>query len=65
MIECLIVWKETRVIFSEKEERAWVAAFVIEFIVIFLQKCFHSRHLHKKPSLTQVQYVPDNKSDCG
>ena len=27
MKECLIVWKETRVIFSEKEERAWVAAF--------------------------------------
>ena len=22
-------------------------------------KCFHSRHLHKKPSLTQAQYVPD------
>ena len=24
-----------------------------------------SYHLHKKPSLTQAQYVPDNKSDCG
>ena len=28
-------------------------------------ECFHSRHLHKKPPLTQAQYVPDNKSDCG
>ena len=54
MKECLIVWKETRVIFSEKEERAWVAAFVIEFIVIFLLTAFtlaiyiSNRHLRKR-----------------
>ena len=54
MKECLIVWKETGVIFSEKEERAWVAAFVIEFIVIFLLNAFTlaiyigNRHLRKR-----------------
>ena len=54
MKECLIVWKETGVIFSEKEERAWVAAFVIEFIVIFLLNAFtlaiytRNRHLRKR-----------------
>ena len=54
MKECLIVWKETGVIFSEKEERARVAAFVIEFIVIFLLNAFtlaiytRNRHLRKR-----------------
>ena len=54
MKECLIVWKETGVIFSEKEQRAWIAAFVIEFIVIFLLNAFtlaiyiRNRHLSKR-----------------
>ena len=54
MKECLIVWKEIGVIFSEKEQRAWVAAFVIEFIVIFLLNAFtlaiytRNRHLRKR-----------------
>ena len=54
MKECLIVWKETGVIFSEKEQRAWVAAFVIEFIVIFLLNAFtlaiyiRNRYLRKR-----------------
>ena len=40
--------------FSEKEQRAWVAAFVIEFIVIFLLNAFtlaiytRNRHLRKR-----------------
>ena len=54
MKECFIVWNETGVIFSEKEERAWAAAFVIEFIVIFLLNAFtlaiyiRNRHLRKR-----------------
>ena len=54
MKECLIVWNETGVIFSQKEQRAWVATFVIEFIVIFLLNAFtlaiyiRNRHLRKR-----------------
>ena len=52
---CFNVWNETGRIFSEKEERAWVAAYAIEFIVIFLLNAFtlaiytRNRHL-RKPS---------------
>ena len=55
MKECLNVWSETGRIISEKEERAWFAAFIIEFSVIFLLNAFtlaiytRNRHL-RKPS---------------
>ena len=53
MKECLNVWSETGRIISEKEERAWFAAFIIEFSVIFLLNAFslaiytRNRHLRK------------------
>ena len=40
MKECRSVWNETGAIFSEKEQRAWDTAFVIEFIVVFLLNAF-------------------------
>ena len=55
MKECWNVWSETGRIISEKEERAWFAAFIIEFSVIFLLNAFtlaiytRNRHL-RKPS---------------
>ena len=55
MKECWNVWSETGIIFSEKEERAWFAAFIIECSVIFLLNAFtlaiytRNRHL-RKPS---------------
>ena len=55
MQESLNFSNETYRIVSEKEERAWFAAFVIEFIVIFLLNAFtlaiytRNRHL-RKPS---------------
>ena len=55
MKECWSVWNETGLIFSEKEGRAWFAAFVIAFIVVFLLNAFtlaiytRNRHL-RKPS---------------
>ena len=55
MKECGSVWNETGLIFSEKEGRAWFAAFVIAFIVVFLLNAFtlaiyaRNRHL-RKPS---------------
>ena len=55
MKECWNVWNETGRIISEKEERAWFAAFIIEFSVIFLLNAFtlaiytRNRHL-RKPS---------------
>ena len=55
MRESLNFSNETCRIVSEKEERAWFAAFVIEFIVIFLLNAFtlaiytRNRHL-RKPS---------------
>ena len=54
MKECLVVWKEIGVNFSEKEQRASIAAFVIECIVIFLLNAFtlaiyiRNRHLRKR-----------------
>ena len=54
MKECLVARKEIGVNLSEKEQRAWVAAFVIEFIVIFLLNAFtlaiyiRNRHLRKR-----------------
>ena len=55
MKECWNVWSETSRIISEKEERAWFAASIIEFSVIFLLNAFtlaiytRNRHL-RKPS---------------
>ena len=55
MKECWNVWSETGIIFSEKEERAWFAAFTIQCSVIFLLNAFtlaiytRNRHL-RKPS---------------
>ena len=55
MKECWNVWSETGRIISEKEERAWFAAFIIELSVIFLLNAFtlaiytRNRHL-RKPS---------------
>ena len=55
MKECWNVWSETSRIISEKEERAWLAAFIIESSVIFLLNAFtlaiytRNRHL-RKPS---------------
>ena len=55
MKECRNVSTESGRIISEKEERAWFAAFVIEFSVIFLLNAFtlaiytRNRHL-RKPS---------------
>ena len=55
MKECWNVWNETGRIISEKEERAWFAASIIEFSVIFLLNAFtlaiytRNRHL-RKPS---------------
>ena len=55
MKECRNVWSETSRIISEKEERAWFAASIIEFSVIFLLNAFtlafytRNRHL-RKPS---------------
>ena len=55
MKECWNVWNDTGRIISEKEERAWFAAFIIEFSVIFLLNAFtlaiYTRNLHlRKPS---------------
>ena len=53
MKECWNVWSETGIIFSEKEERAWFAAFIIQCSVIFLLNAFtlaiytRNRHLRK------------------
>ena len=53
MKECGSVWNETGFVFSEKEGRAWFAAFVIAFIVVFLLNAFtlaiytRNRHLRK------------------
>ena len=55
MKECWNVWSETGRIISEKEERAWFAALVIGYGVIFLLNAFtlaiytRNRHL-RKPS---------------
>ena len=55
MKECWNVWSETGRIISEKEGRAWFAAFIIESSVIFLLNAFtlaiytRNRHL-RKPS---------------
>ena len=55
MKECWNVWSETGRIISEKEERAWFAALVIGYSVIFLLNAFtlaiytRNRHL-RKPS---------------
>ena len=55
MKECWNVWSETSRIISEKEERAWLAAFIIESSVICLLNAFtlaiytRNRHL-RKPS---------------
>ena len=54
MQECWRVFNETGRLFSEKEERFWFAAFVIEIIVIFLLNAFtlaiyaRNRHLRKR-----------------
>ena len=54
MKDCWNVSNETGRIISEKERRAWVAAFVIECIVIFLLNAFtlatyiRNRHLRKR-----------------
>ena len=54
MKECWRVFNETGRLFSEKEERFWFAAFVIEIIVIFLLNAFtlaiyaRNRHLRKR-----------------
>ena len=54
MKECWRVFNETGRLFSEKEERFWLAAFVIEIIVIFLLNAFtlaiytRNRHLRKR-----------------
>ena len=53
MKECWNVWSETGIIFSEKQERAWFAAFIIQCSVIFLLNAFtlaiytRNRHLRK------------------
>ena len=53
MKECWNVWSETSRIISEKEERAWLAPFIIESGVIFLLNAFtlaiytRNRHLCK------------------
>ena len=53
MKECWNVWSETGRIISEKEGRAWFAAFIIESSVIFLLNAFtlaiytRNRHLRK------------------
>ena len=53
MKECWRVFNETGRLFSEKEERFWSAAFVIEIIVVFLLNAFtlaiytRNRHLRK------------------
>ena len=54
MKECWRVFNETGRLFSEKEERFWSAAFVIEIIVVFLLNAFtlaiytRNRHLRKR-----------------
>ena len=48
-----------------KGKRSLVCSFCHRVYCHLFTECFHSRHLHKKPPLTQAQYVPDNKSDCG
>ena len=54
MQECWRVYDETGRLFSEKEERFWSAAFVIEIIVVFLLNAFtlaiytRNRHLRKR-----------------
>ena len=54
MQECWRVYNETGRLFSEKEERFWSAASVIEIIVIFLLNAFtlviytRNRHLRKR-----------------
>ena len=54
MKECWRVFNETGRLFSEKEERFWSAAFVIEIIVVFLLNTFtlaiyiRTRHLRKR-----------------
>ena len=54
MKECWRIFYETGRLFSEKEERFWFAAFVIEIIVIFLLNAFtlaiytRIRHLRKR-----------------
>ena len=54
MKDCWIVSNETGRYISEKERRAWFAAFVIECIVIFLLNAFtlatyiRNRHLRKR-----------------
>ena len=54
MKECWRVFNETGILFSEKEERFWSAAFVIEIIVVFLLNAFtlaiytRNRHLRKR-----------------
>ena len=49
-------WKRKKSLVCSSSRRVYCHLFT---------ECFHSRHLHKKPPLTQAQYVPDNKSDCG
>ena len=55
MKECASVWNGTGLIISEKKGRAWFAAFVIAFIVVFLLNALtlaiftRNRHL-RKPS---------------
>ena len=54
MKECWRVFNETGRLFSEKEERFWFAAFVIEITVVFLLNAFtlaiytRNRHLRKR-----------------
>ena len=54
MQECWRVFNETGRLFSEKEERFWSTAFVIEIIVVFLLNAFtlaiytRTRHLRKR-----------------
>ena len=56
MQECWRVYNETGRLFSEKEERFWSAASVIEIIVVFILNAFtlaiytRTRHLRKRSS---------------
>ena len=58
MKECWNVRSETGRIISEKEERAWLAAFIIEFSVIFLLNAFtlaiYTRNRHLRKSSTYL-----------
>ena len=63
MQECWRVFNATGRLFSEKEERFWNAAFVVEIIVVFLLNAFtlaiytRTRHLRKRSTFLIINLI--------